>query len=325
MGISTFSQQTVNTGLANPAGSGNVIINGGFDIWQRGTSFSSGGYTADRFFAISDAVITASRQTFVPGEISGASIEPTFFHRIEKSSGGGFSTIGQRIEGVRTLANSAITVSFWAKANTSQTLFIRPRQEFGSGGSSSVTLTQKNVTLTSTWTRYTFTFDMPSIAGKTIGSNDSVLLEIFTTGSGAVTWDIWGVQLEAGTVATPFRRNAPSIQAELAACQRYYYRMNAEGLGFASFGIGLAVTASTARVGTNHPVQMRVRPNFVETFNVGFYDGISGSSATSPTLHFTTANVNTTIFNVSGLVAKQVYNFMDSGNGNGFIGFSAEL
>jgi hypothetical protein len=58
------------------------------------------------------------------------------------------------------------------------------------------------------------------MSGKTIGANSFLDITLFGAINNAL--DIWGVQLEAGPVATPFRRNANSIQGELAACQRYY-------------------------------------------------------------------------------------------------------
>jgi hypothetical protein len=64
-------------------------------------------------------------------------------------------------------------------------------------------------------------------------------------------WQITGVQLEAGAVATPYPFQ--NIQAELAACQRYYFRG-----GNAATGIFNAVT--TARFSLPYPVEMRAQP-----------------------------------------------------------------
>jgi hypothetical protein len=74
-----------------------------------------------------------------------------------------------------------------------------------------------------------------------------------------MSMDIWGVQLEAGAVATPFKRNAPSVQAEFAACQSYYQRYTYAANGL----IGVAAAPSADSVGLIFPLanSMRVAPS----------------------------------------------------------------
>ena len=212
---------------ATPLGP-NYIINGAMDIWQRGTSFSSAGYTADRWLIQangSGATRTISRQSFTPGnEISGN--EAQYYLRYSQSvagSGATFNLIDHRIEDVRTLAGQTITVSFWAKAAAAATYTSQVQQVFGVGGSAEVqAVSTQSISVTTSWQRFSYTFTMPSISGKTIGPDSYVVFRINLPNNATFTLDLWGVQVEAGQYATPFRRNANSIQAELAACQRYY-------------------------------------------------------------------------------------------------------
>ncbi len=262
----------------------NFIINGAFDIWQRGTSFASAvsnTYSADRWRASFDGtgVRTISQQAFTLGTAPVSGYEGRFFYRYNQTTAGTGATFSnvleQRIESVRTLAGETITVSFWAKADATRTVTPIFTQYFGTGGSpSSQTATYGSAkTLTTSWANYTATVTLPSLSGKTIGTdgNDSIILTLqSSTVNATQTIDIWGVQVEEGSIATPFRRNSPNPQGELAACLRYYENYN-QSIG-AVFPTGTHSTATARFMGT-YNVEKRVNPSIsisggADTFRV---------------------------------------------------------
>src|SRR5690606_6592910 len=161
------------------------------DYWQRGTSFStpaSNSYTADRFKVSYDGTIgtfSVSRQAFALGQTDVPG-QPLYFLRWDHTVAGSGSTqrlLSQPIESVRSLAGGKATVSFWAKADSARTLDVAFFQNFGTGGSPStgVQVSAQNASLTTSWQRFDLTFDIPSISGKTLGTNndDLLLLEFF--------------------------------------------------------------------------------------------------------------------------------------------------
>jgi len=259
--------------------SGNAIINGAFDIWQRGTSFSSSGYTADRWRIVWDGTGTRSisQQTFTPGAAPVAGYESQFFFRYQQAtagSGASYSVLQTKIEDVRTFAGQSVTISFWAKSASASTLSVAIEQDFGSGGSTRVDTVALGTTATTTeWVRYSATVTLPSISGKTIGTGSSVGVAIFLPINTTFTTDFWGVQLEAGSTATAFKRNASNIQGELAACQRYYYADvsgNPTGSGD-NTGTRGSIAPSTTFLAANvkYPVPMRTTPTIYVYGNGG--------------------------------------------------------
>lgn len=318
--------------LITPASSGNAIINGAFDIWQRGTSFTYTtvfNYTADRWLIICNGTgaYTASQQTFTPGTAPVAGYEGKNFLRLAVTSMSGASATGifQRIEDVRTYAGQTVTLSFWAKADATRVVTPQIAQIFGTGGSSAVTTTGTGVSLTTSWVRYTQSFTVPSVSGKTITSDSNLELGFMVPLNTVETIDIWGVQLEAGSVATPFKRNATSIQGELAACQRYYYRVTSPTSYAYLNGLGHARSSTVAEMTFINPVPMRVLPLSIEYQNVNVSDGINlfsgGTIALSDSTTFAT---HVTVTYGSGLTAFRPY-FMQAATGTCFIGFNAEL
>jgi hypothetical protein len=235
--------------VASAAGSGNAIINGAFDIWQRGTSFTQAyfaagtTYVADRFTMLYNAnptAVTISQQTFTPGAAPVAGYEGTFFYRSTLTTIGSTTIWGtqQRIEDVRTFAGQTATISFWAKADSARNVTIELVQNFGSGGSADVTVTSTVQAITSSWARYTATVSVPSISGKTVGTNSSLRLTFLQACASGSVLDLWGIQFESGSTATAFRRNGENIAAELAACQRYFLSQAAGSICYNSNGVG---------------------------------------------------------------------------------------
>jgi hypothetical protein len=202
----------------------NRVINGNFDIWQRGTSLSQNtgsSFLADRWLhRVGNGQGTLSRQA---NDLS--SFKAAYFFRFAQTTLSTDSVLYllQRIEDVISLSGENTTLSFWAKANTSKTISVNLNQNFGSGGSSTVSnIGTTNINLTTVWEKFTITFSIPSVAGKTIGANN--YLELYFNLASFVnttfTFDIAQVQLEPGSIATPFEFRP--YGTELALCQRYY-------------------------------------------------------------------------------------------------------
>jgi hypothetical protein len=311
----------------------NKIINGDFNIWQRGTSFSNpsnGTYTADRFIMYADGsgmTRTLSRQTFTPGTAPVAGYEASYFFRFNQSvagTGGSYNVIPQLIEDVRTLAGQTVTFSFWAKADASRSIITNVIQNFGSGGSSEVFVgTPISATLTTGWVRYSGTITMPSLSGKTIGTNSFVKVEISMPVNTVMTIDFWGWQFETGSVATPFTTASGSIGGELALCQRYYYRTNTGGSNiYARIGMGKATSTSVVQLPVPLPVPMRTAPSSVD-FSTLAVEGAGNVSAAG--LNGASVNCGNVDLTTSGVVTNVPYIVNTAGSAAGYIAFNAEL
>lgn len=321
----------------------NKIINGDFGVWQRGTTVSSTSgtllttYLADRWTSYyfgggNTANYTMSQQAQTPGAIPGC--ETPFFirHAFPVSNATTYWEFINRIEDVRTLAGQKISFSFWAKTTGTQYYpTIEIQQNFGSGGSSTVYEYIGAQTFTSSWARYTYTTTLPSISGKTIGAGNYLQFKLYfgpTGGSGsAFNLDIAGVQLELGSVATPFvPAGGGSPQAELALCQRYYFRNYAND-AYGAFGWGTASGTANVVVYIPTPVTMRTYPTAIDYSTLQVGDGVSGTVITSTSFSNQGSRQIIAINAVvsSGLTQYRPYALQSNNNTSGYLGLSAEL
>ena len=253
----------------------NRIINGAFDFWQRGTSTTASAYLADRWINDrSGGTVTMSQQAFATGDTLGSN-NPTFYLRQTVSGQSGVSDlalIAQPIESVRSYAGQTITVLGWARRSSgSGNMTAELYQFFGTGGSPStdVSVTPQTVTLTGSWAPFAVTYAVPSISGKTLGTNNnhSLVLNFWTSagsnrnarsnslGIQTIGVDLWGIHIKQGThtVAAADLYRQPELGPELARCQRYYEVTQAAEV---------RVISSGQAFGINVPfrVQKRVQP-----------------------------------------------------------------
>ena len=314
----------------------NRIINGDFQIWQRGTSTSlTNGvrsFGADRFQAqcnFSAGTASVSQQSFTAGTAPVAGYEGTFFSRLTCGSTSTYARpFHQAIEDVRTFAGQTVTVSFWAKASTTLSGNIYLIQEFGSGGSAAVNYASSSISVTTAWTRFTFTQALNSISGKTIGTGSSLIAMVeFGSGLNSATLDIWGVQVEAGSVATPFETATGTIQGELAACQRYYYRTGVGSANETTYGIGMATSSTAAAIYIQYPVTMRVLPSSIDFANLAISDLVNYTVVLTALTVSDRNNIGGKVAATvaSGLTQYRTAFLVNNNNTTGYLGFSAEL
>jgi hypothetical protein len=315
--------------------SGNAIINGAFDIWQRGTSTTFSGSSAwvsDRWLyqnGASGYAGTFSKQIFTPGSevISGVS-NYARLNITTAGSGATYHQIENKIEDAGTFAGQTVTISFWAKADSARTLKTDFTRNYGSGGSSTdwSLIGTADHSLTTTWTKFTRTVAIPAITGKTIGGGSFLSLIFWFPLNATCTIDITGVQLEAGSVATPFKRNAPSIQAELAACQRYYWRQTCISSYERVSQFGRASSSTVLRLNVQHPVTMRTAPSSIDYANLVVTDG-AGTIANVSSIASNIGSPFTHSIDVtaSGMTSSQMYALLGNPANTSWLGFNAEL
>jgi hypothetical protein len=352
-GETLVADSSTTTGLrwqGNFAAGKNAIINGDFSINQR--SFSStttdGTFGFDRWALVtSGGTCTYSTQSFTAGTAPVAGYEGTNFARLLTSGQtSAYSILVQRIENARSFANQTVTVSFWAKAASgTPQVAINFYRNYGSGGSPSAaeyTNTASKVTLSTSWARYTATLTVPSVSGKTFGTtaNTSFLaLYLFvsdniTGGSSSLgvqnnTFDFWGVQVEAGSVATPFQTATGTLQGELAACQRYYYRISSTASNVYAYMTpsGSASSSTSAAAVAVFPVQMRVVPTSLDYANLALTDNAANFAVSALVLNTATGSPlgMTLTVTSTGLTTSRFYLLVANNSSSAYLGLSAEL
>ncbi len=139
------------------------------------------------------------------------------------------------------------------------------------------------------------------------------------------TFSLWGVQVEAGSVATAFQTATGTLQGELAAASRYYYRIPLSTYSYSAYGSGLATSTTAARIYVQFPVMMRTIPTSIDAANLAITDFVNYTSAATVTID----NLNTLGGSVNaattGLTQYRPAILVNSNNTTGYLGFSAEL
>jgi hypothetical protein len=258
----------------------NAIINGAFDVWQRGTSFAANGYTADRWQCNYGAggSGTVSRAAMAMGATVGDGTQPGACLQWNQTGAGSGNYLLQPIEGVRNFAGQQVTLSFYAKAVSGTVdLSCYIRQHFGTGGSPSANVDTglQTAGLTTSWQRFSYSWTLDSVAGKNLGSNNNDYVGVIFTGPGAATFNVqlWGVQLEKGPIPTAFEMRTAAV--EIPLCQRYYWKSFKQSVAPAQNAgregaIMVPATGITANLSVCAqvllPVSMRTMPS-ITTYN----------------------------------------------------------
>ena len=310
------------------SGRKNLFINGGFDVWQRGTSLAGAtSYLADRWF--NGTTETQSRQTFTVGQTD-VPHNPTYYHRGTSGSTEWYG-LKQAIENVGITAGREVTLSYWMKGSSAFTNAPYRGQYFGSGGSSTVSAALSTASITTSWARYTHTFTLPSISGKTVGASNYMQINLVRANVNNITIDLANCQLEFGDTATDFEQR--SHGEELALCQRYFYQQNSKNISYDLILPAMVIDPDDANTAWQPPTSLRATPT-VSVSNADHtclnYNGGNRVTRVNYSVN-TNSNNGTSVYlnldvNSNVLtVGQMVFLAFDNSISGGWIRFDAEL
>ena len=358
----TFPDSTEQeTGYANGIGFRNRIINGDMRIDQRNAGAAvtaSPGFPVDRFPVTNatDGAYSAQQDTSAPtGFVNSVKVTATTADATLAATQ--FLLIQQQIEGTNvsdlawgTANAKTVTLSFWVRSSLTGTFGGAVRNSaqdrsypFTYSISVADTWEYKTVTIagdtSGTWLTTTGS-GLQICWGLGVGSTFSGTANAWagsqlfsTTGAVSVigtlnaTWYITGVQLEVGSVATPFERRP--YGTELALCQRYYYRINAVNSD-SMFGVGFNLSTTAGLIFVSFQTQMRTNPTALEQSGTASDYRIrdpAGNTTLSSVPAFSTATQSTSTVDAivaSGLTAGQGI-LLRAQNTSAFLAWSAEL
>jgi len=255
----------------------NAIINGDFNIWQRGTSFTSVGagvYTSDRWqygkngAMVHDITLSSDVPTVAQaGRLIKNSLKIDCQAVDASIASSEYAMLSQNIEGYNfvPLAQKTMTLSFWVKATKTGIYSV----SFRNGGPDRSYVAEYTVNVSNTWEFKTLTILPSPASGSWDYTNSRGLSVDFTLAVGSTfqtTKDAWqtgnflgtsnqvnacdstsndflitSVQLEEGDVATPFENR--TFADELRLCERYFEMLESGIIGAANAGTSYAYWA----------------------------------------------------------------------------------
>jgi hypothetical protein len=328
----------------------NAVLNSSFNVWQRGTSTagatgSTNGYAADRWQGYRGAFasgMTLSRQ------VTGDTTNLPFIQycaRVQRdnaNAGTNSVNISQNLETLVSIpyAGRSIVLSFYARAganysSASSALLATINSgtgtdqngTTGAGYTGNTSVIAQTVTLTTTWQRFSVVATMPSTATEFY--TNFAYTPVGTAGANDY-FEVTGVMVEVGNQASPYAPATSTYATELAACQRYYYRVSG-GQNYSVLGYGFATGTLTAQIVLPLPTQMRVIPTTLDFSNLAAQSLDSTgvvAAATSVTFESGTSSRNFAGINcvvAAGLVASSVTRVIYNNNTAGYLGVGAEL
>lgn len=281
----------------------NRIINGDMRIDQRNagasvTPASTPTYTIDRwnFQYTANSKFSTQQSTTVPSGFNNSMLV-TSLSAYSVVSGDIF-LVQQSIEGFNTAdlawgtaSAATVTLSFWVRSSLTGTFggaLLNNAQDrnypFTYSISAANTWEQKTITIvgdtSGTWTtdnsvgiRVTFGLGGGATYSGTAGawaagSKYTATGAVSVVGTSGATFYITGVQLEAGSVATPFERRP--YGTELALCQRYYQDAYSPNCG-----VGTGYSSYAYPTPTRTRVTMRATPSVSITAVTAYPGGVS--------------------------------------------------
>lgn len=293
------------------AGQKNYVVDGGFDSWEEGTSFTNPSTLS--YTATMNQMLFSNTGTLPSNIIHSQQIENgESFYRINvDGAGSGFGTLDFYIntnhkiyQGVRSMCGDGkkVTVKFEARSDISnKKIGLDLIQNYGTGGSTSANedISGTNWELTTDWVEYSYTFTTNTLSGKIFGTNndDTLICRLWSMwGSDRVSFigdtvaedfggagniDIRRLQVVKGTQTGDFIRDTPT---ELSDKIRPFFQ-KLSGPIYNLYGQGFALSATSARVDIHLDTKMITQPSVVvdNPTDMRLTDGTSNISVTNIT------------------------------------------